>query len=395
MKIQLYFRTASIRLLISLALALAALTPGTAAPSAARASGAYVVDTATDGPDVVDNGICNNTIDGCSLRAAIDQATADGVPTTITFAIGLDGQTLLLNDAYGTILWDGSNITVTTLAFNITVSGANLSGSQSLFQISGSHNTLNNLTLKDAPGSAVSVGDFYDLNNGNFNLLSGLNIIGNGAAGITVSGGGTSGGLGNRILSDYIGMTDPFALGCAGEGNTGGVIVGLEARATTIESSIIGCSSQHGVVIDGSGGSPLGTLITNTAIGINLANPIPNGLAGVAILDAQDIDLETNLISGNGSQGIYVTGAAARPITITHNLIGTGYNGNSAVPNLLDGILVNGVSLSSTLIVSNTISGNGAAGVHINNSAYVSITNNLIGVDVFGIAAIPNDGDGV
>src|SRR5713226_6423997 len=72
--------------LLALALAAAALGPAAGAPRMAHASGPYVVDTPTDGPDTnLADGTCDNGVDGCSLRAAIQQAGHDGVPTTISF----------------------------------------------------------------------------------------------------------------------------------------------------------------------------------------------------------------------------------------------------------------------------------------------------------------------
>jgi hypothetical protein len=67
--------------------------------------------------------------------------------TTITFASSLDGLTLLLNSAYGTIVWDGDNITVTGGLQGIAISGLNLNAGDSIFRIEGENNLLENLTV--------------------------------------------------------------------------------------------------------------------------------------------------------------------------------------------------------------------------------------------------------
>ena len=108
-----------------------------------HSAGPYVVNIASDGPDSnLSDGICYEGVNGCSLRAAIQQATHDGVTTTITFSSGLAGQTLYLANAYGQIVWDGDHITLNGQSNNISISGQNLAAGQSVFQIRGNFNTI-------------------------------------------------------------------------------------------------------------------------------------------------------------------------------------------------------------------------------------------------------------
>ena len=163
MKTHLHVHNSAARVLISLLMALAALAPGAAAPPVARASESFVVDSYLDAPD---NGTldlaCVSTIGGCTLRSAIEQASVISGTTEITFDDALQGQTIVLSDTFGIILWEGSNITVTG-GFSIAVSGVDLTGNKSLFQIIGSNNTLQGLILRDAPGYGVMVGDLDEL----------------------------------------------------------------------------------------------------------------------------------------------------------------------------------------------------------------------------------------
>ncbi|MEP7358705.1 MAG: right-handed parallel beta-helix repeat-containing protein, partial [Anaerolineales bacterium] len=333
-----------------------------------------------------------------SLRAALEQVFNDGVPTTITFAAGLDGSTLLVDDSLGTILWDGDNITVTGSPYIISLSGINLTGSKAILQIRGSHNLLTKLTLKDGPANGVEVGDFASLDAGSDNRLELLTVTGNDGAGIYVRGGGSSGGQGNAINDSYVGLTDSNALGCAGgEANVIGIAVVKAAIATQLNGNVVGCSAGDGVAIDGSDGAPTDTQVTYNRIGVNFAGAaIPNGLAGVSMLQgARRVTLQGNDISGNTQHGVFVSGAATGQITITENNIGTNASGDLAVPNGLDGILLTGLPAADTRIDANTIAGNGRTGIDIAVTAGVTVTNNFIGLNPAGTSIMPNFNDGV
>jgi hypothetical protein len=96
----------------------------------------YVVDTSTDAHDTnTADLICSNGVDGCSLRAAIEQSFSHN-PATISIGSGWDGSTFLLDNSLGTIVWAGDNITVTG---NIAVSGVNFSAGKSIFKIEGNN----------------------------------------------------------------------------------------------------------------------------------------------------------------------------------------------------------------------------------------------------------------
>jgi hypothetical protein len=175
--------------LICLALVLTFLSPLASVPRLIHAAGPYVVDTSTYGPDsnLVD-GLCSDGVDGCSLWAAIQQATHDGAATTITFSSDLAGSTLLLDNTYGTILWVGDNITVTGKSNNLTISGVNLGAGKSIFRIEGNNNLLENLTVKQARQDGIQMGDFAGVGTGNNNTVIDTTLFGNGASGVYMLG---------------------------------------------------------------------------------------------------------------------------------------------------------------------------------------------------------------
>lgn len=109
--------------LIALLLLVSILGSPVGRPTAVVATGPYVVNVVTDGPDSNHfDGTCYDGVAGCTLRAALDQAGHDGGTTTITFSSSIAGSTIDLI-SYGPILWDGSNITVDGGSNNITISG--------------------------------------------------------------------------------------------------------------------------------------------------------------------------------------------------------------------------------------------------------------------------------
>jgi hypothetical protein len=195
--------------LASIILVLAVFSPLTRLTRAAHATGPYVVDTSTDGPDsLLSDGTCSDGVDGCSLRAALQQATYDGVPTTITFGDTLADSTLLVDSTYGTIVWVGDNITVTGESKNIAISGVNLSAGQSIFRIEGSNNLLELLTIKQAPQDGIQIGDFAGVGAGNNNTVINDYVISSTGSGIYLFGGGFGGGQNNTITGSKVGATD-------------------------------------------------------------------------------------------------------------------------------------------------------------------------------------------
>jgi hypothetical protein len=354
----------------------------------------YSVDTSTDAPDTnTADSVCSNGVDGCSLRAAIQQSFSHS-PSTITIPGSWDGSTFLLDNTYGTIVWAGSDITVTG---NITVSGVNLSAGKSIFQIKGDHNVLQGLTIKSATQDGIQIGDFDGVGFGNNNIVQNVVLIGNAASGVFVRGGGGGGGQANIIRNSWIGTTSSNTTSCvAGQQNAYGLYVALGAAGTIIDSDRIVCNTIDGISIDGTSGTN-NTLSENNYIGTNGYTDMGNGYAGIAIYSgAQRTTSYLDTISGNDRQGIYIAGSTTRYITVTATYIGTDYNGGFAIPNSSGGIYIDTVANANARIgPDNLISGNNGEGVSINSSSVITIAGNKIGTTANGTAALPNGFDGV
>ena len=136
-------------------------------------------------------------------------------------------------------------------------------------------------------------------------------------------------------------------------------------------------SVVKGLVITGVPGA--GVLVEQGGSTNTIGGPLPN---------------DRNIISGNGQQGIVISDSASIGNVIRGNFIGLNAAGNTQMSNTWEGIGINNQS-PGNLIVSNVISGNGAAGVRIDNSRNNSVQGNLIGLNAGGTAALPNAWSGV
>ncbi len=256
-------------------------------------------------------------------------------------------------------------------------------------------NTGIGVEILDAPLVQVGAG-------GQGNLISG-----NGGRGVRISGGGSAGALvrGNFIGTDASGS---FDVGNASDGievvDTSGVQIG---GAGAGESNLISGNNLRGVVLSGSGTT--GTLVTGNLIGTDLSGTVavPNSGAGIEINAAPGNFIggtgagQRNLISGNGSIGIYVNGSNATGNVISGNFIGTDGLGIAALGNGSSGVDIS--SAPANLVggtapgAGNLISGNGGIGVSISFSGATAnqVQGNWIGTNLTGTGAIANAADGV
>ncbi|MBZ5623787.1 MAG: hypothetical protein LAQ69_34560 [Acidobacteriia bacterium] len=213
--------------------------------------------------------------------------------------------------------------------------------------------------------------------------------------------------------------------------------LGNAANGTTItfDSSVfppdyaatIGLSSplllnQGGVTIDGSNAGVIldGGAMPQGAAGLVVSSDV-NTIRGLQILRCPGAGVsitgawntiggdrtrgagpfgEGNLISGNGSQGIYLSGTPAYGNVIIGNLIGTDAGGASSPGNGDDGIRVDlGAPRNriggSTAGERNVVGGNRGNGVSLWGGEGNVVVGNYIGVDVRGTAALGNRRDGI
>lgn len=118
---------------------------------------------------------------------------------------------------------------------------------------------------------------------------------------------------------------------------------------------------------------------------------------GIDVWNGVDrVQIYSNVSSGNTDSGIGVFDAGTSVISIDGNFVGTDPTGSIPIPNGGHGIEVSGATnIDIGTISANVISGNGGNGILNSSSNYVTIENNIIGLNAAGDGVIPNGGDGV
>jgi hypothetical protein len=202
---------------------------------------------------------------------------------------------------------------------------------------------------------------------------------------------------GNLVEACYIG-TDAAGTGTSSglglqiQNSPGTTIGGTDPAARNVISGSTATAIQL-VTSDGTiiRGNLIGTDPTGT---VGLANNI-----GVSVVNSDDVIIGGtvagmgNLISGNIGFGINVTGSAN--LLIAGNLIGTDITGTQAIPN---NFAIDANNLPGTITVGGTtaaarniISGNNQ-GLFLNNGVHsATVQNNYFGTDITGTLPLPNN----
>jgi len=216
--------------------------------------------------------------------------------------------------------------------------------------------------------------------------LNGISIAGTSAAYNTIAG--------NCIGTDYQ-CAHPVANG--GDG----VFIGLGANNNLVggyvpeEKNLILSNGLDGVGIHGSGtdGNVVSgnIILSNDFHGVYVYGGAQNNIVG------GDTEGERNLISGNHKDGVRIHGPGTNGNTIAGNYIGTASDGDSAIPNVENGVQItfgaqDNVIGGSTAGTGNLISGNTLSGVMITGTNTMSntVTANYIGTYFDTSASIPN-----
>ncbi len=157
------------------------------------------------------------------------------------------------------------------------------------------------------------------------------------------------------------------------------------------------CENTTGVKIEG---NYIGTDTTgvqaqgNSSGGVDIGFGTPNTTIGGATAGAR------NVISGNGANGVYVSGSGNR---VQGNYIGTDKNGAADLGNSNTGVSVSepNNTVGGTIAgARNVISGNGGTGVAVSGSIFASVAGNkvmgnYVGTDATGAQDLGNSIDGV
>jgi CSLREA domain-containing protein len=352
-------------------------------------------------------GLVINSFSGSGIRLA-----TSGGNTVVGNYIGTNalGTAALPNSSGGVAIVSANNtLGGTTAGERNVISGNNTYG----VSITGSSSTGNVVKGNYIGTNATGAADLGNTQSGVLiqsanNTVGGTtvgerNIISGNNAGVSISG---SSGTGNVVKGNYIG-TD--ATGTATLGNAG-VGVSISSSGNTVggntagERNVISGNNTGGVSISGSSGT--GNIVKGNYIGTDAAGTADLGNAGVGVSISSANNTvggttagERNVISGNNSNGVQISGSGGTGNVVKGNYIGTDATGTADLGNTFNGVNIisaNNTVGGTTAGERNVISGNNSSGVQIGSSSTGNIVKgNYIGINVAGTAALPNGGSGV
>jgi hypothetical protein len=183
----------------------------------------------------------------------------------------------------------------------------------------------------------------------------------------------------------------------------------ISSSGNVIKGLIINRCTANGVFISGSGAT--GNQVSGNLIGTNFNgfSDSPNIASGVFIgsgaqgntIGGSNIS-DRNLISGNKLSGVAISGLGTSNNVVSGNYIGTFPGGNTALPNVQNGIRIyNGAQYNTiggdTEGQHNLISGNGGQGILIEgaNTSHNIISGNFVGTNAAGSGAVGNINYGI
>ena len=283
----------------------------------------------------------------------------------------------------------GNQIAGNTIGLNTTGDETKANGSDGVYLLLAGTGNVIGVNGDNSPGDSAE-GNIISGNTGNGETGNGIHIKDSGST--TVAG--------NQIGTDSTGMSalpnfihgvkivnsDDSIVGTNGDGvqdhlegnlisgNSGSGILVKDSDATVIAGNRIGLKAN--------GTEALGNV--EHGIGFETVN---NSRIGTNANNTSD-ELERNVVAGNGKNGILFdcafTSSGSNNI-IAGNYIGTQANGKSAIPNQMDGILIDRCDLSITIggnlpSARNIISGNLKNGINLAGADTIVVRNNWIGL---------------
>jgi titin len=322
------------------------------------------------------------------------------------------------NTAAGVVITDGSraNTIGGTTAAARNIISANGEGIV-IIGASNANKLLGNL-VGVAPGGGSALGNtnagIRIADGSKNNVVGGTtagagNVISGNGGGMNINGAGTTGTVvaGNRIGTNPAGTASIpnrfFGIGILGAA-TGTTIGGTTTAARNLISGNTGVS---GVSIGGPGTS--GNVVAGNFVGTTASGgaALPNG-DGVTITNGAtgntvggDRATARNLLSGNASSGVTLSGIGTNDNVVAGNDIGVDRAGTTAVPNIRGVFILFGSAHNtvggSTAARRNVISGNTFHGVDVelDGADANRISGNYIGTTPSGATAVPNGFTGI
>jgi CSLREA domain-containing protein len=210
------------------------------------------------------------------------------------------------------------------------------------------NNTHGGIGAGSAPGNSI-FGNTITGNGGN-GVNGGALVVGSPAVtDRNIISGNTACGINgpNTVVGNFIGVdssgaaAQPNGDGVCGEGMTVG---GSAAGA----GNVIAGNTGNGIKVDASIGEG-NSIIQGNLIGTNAAGTaaVPNGADGVSVTGSQssvsdslapNVSILSNVIAGNGHNGIHIFGGFKHVVQSNH--IGTDSSGTASIPNQFNGVFI-------------------------------------------------------
>ncbi|WP_169978199.1 beta strand repeat-containing protein [Tautonia rosea] len=333
-------------------------------------------------------GAVNNTIGGVNASSGVRTA----------------GNLISGNGHNGILLYGGPTSNNAILGNFI---GTNANGSSAI------GNTRHGILLEGASNNTIG-GENISINPGT--LRAGNLVSGNGGDGIRLTtllnepGGNNAASASNLISGNFVG-TNPSGSLPIGNAGAGIALIGVANPVGGVSGNTIGgvngapAGLRRGNLISGNIGPGLllqgeaasGNIALGNFVGTNVTGLSAIGNAvGILLSDAPSNTLgEGNVISGNLSHGVHLTGTGSTSNALTGNFIGLGPVGATAVPNGGDGVRIEGASANS--LTRNVVSSNLGTGIALIGPGATNnvIRSGRIGTDDVGLAARGNLGGGI
>jgi len=365
----------------------------------------YAWDDPNTPADESIDGICQDELGRCTIRAAIDESNNMSQPIDLTFSV--NGTINLIDVLYpvnGSIINGNKNIEISggncfELDENTEIAGILFNNAFQAIYIYGKHNKIGSIfngnvftncyiAVEIDGDSNEVISNYFGIDTakvlnpntvglmiwGNNNIIGkpvatySNTICGSSLAGISISEGG-----GNEIKFNFIGTT---SAGDAGLGNSQGILIGgsdanIIGGDNPTDGNVISGNTVEGISISGVPPDSYSdnTLIKNNIIGLkpDKSSAVPNGRGIVITNGATNEQIVDNIISGNTTDGIYIFGYDTESLTTGHIIHGNsiGTNGSQQlIGNGNDGILIAGNVGSVTIgqAVNGDYSGNSVIG---------------------------------
>ena len=225
-------------------------------------------------------------------------------------------------------------------------------------------------------------------------------VSGNLGDGIVLGGAGSTG---NIVLNNYVGVN---AAGTSVMANGGsGIVVQSGAALNSVGAigygNVVSGNSENGIKITGS--STINNTVLANIVGLNSTGTASLGNAISGIFLGNGANLNTiggvaagsgNVISGNASDGVRVTGTGTSSNAVVGNFIGTDGSGTVGLGNLRYGVNIDSSASGNTIGGSvsgagNVISGNSSYGVYLAANGN-TVAGNIIGLNASGTTTIAN-----